>query len=130
MQYQKVLATAAVRCTLAWTETQNRILDLEESDRCDDLVSLRIEPAQLTAPLCKSGQKEGFTMESRMAVAMRVINLMSAHQAAAPEDVALLRAWAAHEDRNRTPDELAYRIIEVDLLRRKNAMASGDAPSS
>jgi len=62
-------------------------------------------------------------MESRMTVAMRVIDLMSAHQAASPEDVALLRAWAAPDDRNRLPEELACSIIEGDLLRRKNAMA-------
>jgi hypothetical protein len=81
------------------------------------------KPAQLTAPLCKSGQKKGFAMESRMTVATRVINLISAHQAVAPEDVELLRAWTAPEDRKRTPDELACRLIEADLRDRRNASA-------
>ena len=62
-------------------------------------------------------------MESRMTVAMRVIKLMSTHQAAAPEDLALLRGWTAPEDGNRTLDELACLVIEAELLRRKNGRA-------
>jgi hypothetical protein len=60
-------------------------------------------------------------METQMTVAMRVINLMSAHQAASPEDVALLRSWASPEDRTLVPDELACLVIEAELLRRRNA---------
>ena len=66
-------------------------------------------------------------MESRMTVAMRAIQSATAREAIAPEDVALLRAWASPENRNKEPDELACLVIEVVLIRRKNYKARAAA---
>jgi hypothetical protein len=57
-------------------------------------------------------------MEHQMTVAMRVIQSAAIREAATPEDVELLRAWATPDDRHHTPAELACIIIDADLRRR------------
>ena len=57
-------------------------------------------------------------MEDQVAVALRVIKAFSSHSSAAPDDVALLRAWAAPDDDNCDPDELACMVIQETLKQR------------
>jgi hypothetical protein len=63
-------------------------------------------------------------MENQIAVAMRVIQSAAIRESAPPEDVALLRAEAAPENRHRDPYELACLVIEAELLRPKNGRAT------